>query len=118
MACDCSARHACDLRVYCDEYGAKQTRFKPAERPPWEEDMTHPLLVHEVGKCIRCSLCIRLSVHKEEPIGLAAVGRGSSKRPGPPHGSTWADALTISPEEYAASCPTGAISVHRKTVRK
>ncbi len=118
MACDCAARHDCSLREYCDDYEVKANRFKPTQRPVFVEDITHPEVVHEVGKCIRCAICIRLTEYNEEPVGLAAMGRGAEKHPSPPHGKTWADALTKNPRQYADNCPVGAISVYRKTLKR
>jgi len=113
MACDCAARHDCGLREHSDTYGAKSNRFKPATPIPYHVDVEHPEIAYDVGKCIRCTICIRLSELKNEPIGLAGMGRGIDKKPGPPTGKTWADALQKEPIDYCNLCPTAALS--RKT---
>jgi len=113
LACDCAAKDDCDLREHCDTYNVKANRFKPATPIPYFEDKTHTELTHDAGKCIRCSICVRLSAIKKEPIGLAALGRGIVKHPGPPTGKTWGDALQLKPKEYAYQCPTAAIALKR-----
>ena len=113
LACDCEAKHDCDLREHCDTYGAKPNRLKPLEPIPYFVDQTHPEIDHDPGKCIRCAICIRLSELKQEAVGLAPMGRGIEKRPGPPTGKTWAEALQKDPGDYCAQCPTAAISPKR-----
>jgi len=110
MACDCAAKHDCDLREHSDTYAVKANRFKPAVPIPYGPDYTHPDIEHDPGKCIRCAICVRLSAIKQEPVGLAALGRGIQKHPGPPTGKSWADALKKDPLDYSRHCPTGAIA--------
>ncbi len=113
LACDCAAKNDCDLRDHCDTYDVKASRFKPADPIPYFLDETHPLIAQDRGKCIRCAICVRLAALKKEPVGLAGMGRGITKHPGPPTGKTWADALQRDALDYCESCPTGAISEKR-----
>jgi hypothetical protein len=113
MDCDCARKDDCALRDWGWRLGANPRRWKSRKRPIFSEDRSHPLLVFEPEKCIRCGICIRLSEIKREPVGLSFIGRGERMLPSPPLGASFAEALTISPLDYAQHCPTAAIARKR-----
>ena len=91
----------------------RTTKTDGREEPPTFrvfEQMEHPQIVYESGKCIACGLCIRIAHREGEKLGLAFIGRGFDVRVGVPFGKSLAEALTKSALACAAACPTGALA--------
>jgi NADH dehydrogenase/NADH:ubiquinone oxidoreductase subunit G len=109
LHCDCRKRISCRLRVYAEEYGAEQGRFR-GERPRFERVMQHAEVVYEPGKCIKCGLCVRLAERAGEQLGLTFVGRGFTVRIGVPLNESLAHGLQKAAAECVAACPTGALA--------
>jgi len=110
LRCDCRKAATCKLRSYADAYGAKAATYRGSRRPFLLEDK-HPDLLFEPGKCISCGICLRITEKHHEALGLTFVGRGFDVRIAVPFNQSIAKGLTISPEEVAAACPTGALAL-------
>lgn len=108
LHCDCRQAHDCRLRDAAEAYGAKAGRFR-IPRPPVEQDRSHPKLIHEPGKCIRCGLCLQVARRAGERLGLAFVGRGHSMNVRVPFGDPLAQALDSCADEAAEVCPSGSL---------
>jgi ferredoxin len=108
LHCDCRQANDCRLRDAAEAYGAKANRFR-VRRPPFEQDRSHPHLIHEPGKCIRCGLCLQVARRAGERLGLAFVGRGHSMNVRVPFGDPLSQALSSSARECAEVCPSGAL---------
>jgi len=111
LHCDCRDVESCKLRLYADEYGAKQATFKGEERGAFRRICEHEDIIYEPGKCIKCGLCVRITAEEGEALGLAFQGRGFSTQVGVPFGDSLADALTKSAARCAEACPTGALAL-------
>jgi NADH dehydrogenase/NADH:ubiquinone oxidoreductase subunit G len=74
---------------------------------------THPEVVLEPGKCVKCGRCIRIGAARKEPLGLAFIGRGFEMTIGVPFGRPLSEALTVTAAECVAACPTGALAWKR-----
>ena len=75
MHCDCRKKDDCKLRIYSDEYQASQSRYFPKERNPVRKTFKNKPVVYEPEKCIKCSICVKLtSIYKEE-LGLTYIGK-------------------------------------------
>jgi len=109
LHCDCRKADACKLRRYAEAYGASPGRYQGTRRP-FEQDVRHPDVVYEPGKCISCGLCIQVAARAKEPLGLAFIGRGFNVRVGTPFSPTVADGLQKAAAECVAACPTGALA--------
>jgi len=72
--------------------------------------MQHEFLVYEPEKCIRCGLCIDITMQESEPLGLTYVGRGFDVRIGVPVSESIREALVYSGRKCVESCPTGALA--------
>ena len=114
LQCDCVARDDCKLRQYAVDYGAEVSQFK-GERRRFERDTSHPDIVYEPGKCIACSLCVRISTQEQDQVGMTFTQRGFTVRTGVPFGGAVADGLSHSAKECVAACPTGALTLRRAT---
>jgi ferredoxin len=109
LHCDCRKADACKLRDYCDAYSASPGRYHGTRRQ-FEQDVRHPDVVYEPGKCISCGLCIQIAARAKEPLGLAFIGRGFNVRVGTPFSQTVADGLQKAAADCVAACPTGALA--------
>lgn len=110
LHCDCRAVADCGLRIYADQLGAKQRRFRPLTRAPFRQVRQHVEVVYEPGKCIKCGLCVRITEAKGEALGLSFVGRGFDVHVGVPFGDALSAALTSAAYECVTACPTGALA--------
>jgi ferredoxin len=108
LHCDCRQAHSCNLRDASESLGAKRGAFR-AERPPLEQDHSHPDIIHEPGKCILCGNCLQVAEREGERLGIAFVGRGHQMRVKVPFDEPLAEALRTSGGACADVCPTGAL---------
>lgn len=109
LHCDCHAAHSCKLRDACEEYEVQTSRFK-VPRPMLEIDRSHPGILHEPGKCIRCGLCLQVAEKAGENLGIAFSGRGFDMRIKVPFGEPLSCALAQAGPACADVCPTAALS--------
>jgi len=110
MHCDCRKLDNCKLRNYTDEYKADRKKYAMGERKSLVKYFEHELLVYEPEKCIRCGLCIDITVKNKEITGLTFMGRGFDVRMRVPFNSPLSAGLTHTAVECVESCPTGALS--------
>jgi NADH dehydrogenase/NADH:ubiquinone oxidoreductase subunit G len=99
--------HTCALRKACEAYGVDTAGYR-AERPPVVLDRTHPDIVWEQGKCIRCGLCLQVAGAEGAKMGFAFVGRGFAMHLQLPGGN--AAGLGELALPCAKVCPTGALA--------
>jgi ferredoxin len=118
LRCDCRKPVSCKLRIYSEEYGASQSTYQKSDRELVTKKFTHPLIVYESEKCIRCGLCVDIGMVDNEKIGFTHVGRGFDVKIGIPFGRALADSLDESAEKCAFYCPTAAISIKDYEERK
>jgi hypothetical protein len=82
LHCDCRANKDCRLRVYSEEYGAKQNTFKINERPSFAKTDRSKVAIYEPGKCMKCGICVRITQNGGEKYGFTFVGRGFEVKAG------------------------------------
>lgn len=111
LHCDCRKPVSCKLRKYSDEYGAKQNRYKPAERGLAELLQEHPEIVIERGKCILCGICVQVARERGESLGVGFEQRGIRTQVAVPFGMSYAEGLKKAGVACALACPTGALSL-------
>ena len=109
LQCGCAGLEACRLRRVCIEYGVNPQRYKGA-RAAFQQDATHPEVVYEPGKCIKCGLCIQVALEQKEPLGLSFVGRGFNVKVAVPFHETLLKGLREAARQCAAACPTRALT--------
>ncbi len=110
LHCDCRKPESCRLRRYAELYGAKQSRYKAGERRPVEIVRHHAGVIYEPGKCIKCGICVKITEHSKEPLGLAFLNRGYDVVVGVPFDEPLDRGLTETAEACIRDCPTGALS--------
>lgn len=114
LHCDCRKLDDCRLREYCDEYGADRKKYASGERNVIIKHFDHEQVVYEPEKCIRCGLCIDITVKSGEATGLTFMQRGYDVRVNVPFNRPMSDALTHSAVACVESCPTGALSFKKR----
>jgi len=110
LHCDCRKLDNCKLRIYSDEYKADRKKYLLGNRKILSKHIQHNLVVYEPEKCIKCGLCVNITLQYKEKIGLAYAGRGFDVRITVPFGETVKEALITSAKECVEACPTGALA--------
>ncbi len=110
MSCGCRKSDCCGVRALATEYGADPYRFAGARRR-FAQDLSHPEIIYEPGKCIQCDACVRVAVQAGEPLGLSIVGRGFDVAVGVPFGRPLSEGLRTVARRSAEVCPTGALAL-------
>jgi len=108
MHCDCRKADDCKLRQYAQQYHARPTRYKGQKRR-FTQQLEHPQVIFEPGKCINCGLCIQIATDAKEALGLTFIGRGFDVRVAAPFGRSIAEGLKQTARQCANACPTGAL---------
>ncbi|MFP3902796.1 MAG: FAD-dependent oxidoreductase [Armatimonadota bacterium] len=114
LHCECAGLDKCRLRQWAMEYDADIRRFR-GERAKYRRDDTHPLVVYEPGKCIKCGLCVQIARREQESLGLTFIGRGFNVEIGTPFDAPLREAFGDIVVECAEACPTGALVLREKT---
>lgn len=110
MHCDCRKKDDCKLRIFSDQYNARQTRFNYEKRMPVRKISGHDLIIYEPEKCIKCGICVRISQKHKEKFGFTYIGRGFDVEIGAPFNTQLNEAFKETAEIVANACPTGAIA--------
>ena len=110
LHCDCRKADSCKLRQYSEQYAAKGTTYR-AGRRLFSQQVDHPEIIFEAGKCIDCGLCIQTAEKYREELGLSFIGRGFDVKVAVPFGKTLNAGLVLAGRDCAQVCPTGALSI-------
>ena len=109
LRCDCRKPQSCKLRQYAKEYEARSTRYQGPRRL-FAQQLQHPELIYESGKCINCGLCIQIAAEAGEKLGLTFIGRGFDVRVAVPFDRSIAEGLQNAASRCVEACPTGALA--------
>lgn len=110
LTCGCRKADCCLVRSLATEYGAEVYRFAGARRR-FSQDLSHPEIIYEPGKCISCDACVRIAAAAGEALGLAMIGRGFDVTVAVPFGKPLAEGLRKAAKRCAEACPTGALAL-------
>jgi formate dehydrogenase major subunit len=110
LSCNCRKADGCDLRRLATEYGVDPYRFL-GRRRRFEQDLSHPEIVYEPGKCIMCDACVRIAAEAGERLGLSITGRGFDVSVAVPFDQPLSAGLREAARRCAEVCPTGALAL-------
>jgi len=110
LTCGCRKQDSCLVRSLANEYGVDVYRFAGARRR-FSQDLSHPEIVYEPGKCISCDACVRIAAAAGETPGLAMIGRGFEVTVAVPFGKPLSAGLRHAAQRCAEACPTGALAL-------
>jgi NADPH-dependent glutamate synthase beta subunit-like oxidoreductase/ferredoxin len=110
LHCDCRKIDTCKLRNYSDEYKVDRRKYLIGQRNSMIKFDQHETIIYEPEKCIRCGLCIDITIKEKEPTGLAFFGRGFDVRMNVPFRQGMQTGLTHSANKCVEYCPTGALA--------
>jgi formate dehydrogenase major subunit len=110
LSCGCRKADCCLVRSLATEYDADVVRFA-GQRRRFSQDLSHPEIVYEPGKCISCDACVRIAAAAGEELGLAMIGRGFDVTVAVPFGRPLSEGLRQAAQRCAAACPTGALAL-------
>jgi ferredoxin len=111
MHCDCRKLESCKLRQYAGQYKIDRKKYQVRERKRMTRDVQHENVVYEPAKCIKCGLCIDITLKNNELTGLTYIGRGFDVRIDASLGTTLDKALTHTARRCVDTCPTGALAI-------
>lgn len=112
--CDCRKPDSCLLRIYAEEYGASQRRFRYGKRKEVQKIIRLGSVVYEPEKCIKCGICVRITAQQDEAFGFTFIGKGFDVQIGVPFDEGLNKALEKSVTLVCESCPTGALAAATK----
>ncbi len=110
LSCGCRAADGCSVRRWSTEYGVDPYRFA-GERRRFEQDLSHPEIIYEPGKCIMCGACVEVTSESGEVLGLEIVGRGFEVSVQVPFDEPLSEGLKRAARRCAEVCPTGALAL-------
>jgi NADPH-dependent glutamate synthase beta subunit-like oxidoreductase/ferredoxin len=110
LSCGCRKADCCLVRSLATEYDVDVYRFA-GQRRRFSQDLSHPEIVYEPGKCISCNACVRIAAAAGEELGLAMIGRGFDVAVAVPFGRPLSEGLRHAAQRCAAACPTGALAL-------
>ncbi len=110
LTCGCAKADCCLVRSLATEYEADTYRYA-GQRRRFSRDDSHLEIVYEPGKCINCSVCVRIAAADGETLGLATIGRGFEVAVGVPFGRPLAEGLVKTARRCAEACPSGALAL-------
>jgi NADH dehydrogenase/NADH:ubiquinone oxidoreductase subunit G len=110
LSCGCRKQDCCLVRTLANEYEVDVYRFAGARRR-FSQDLSHPEIVYEPGKCISCDACVRIAAAAGETLGLAMIGRGFDVTVAVPFGKPLSEGLRSAAQRCAEACPTGALAL-------
>jgi NADPH-dependent glutamate synthase beta subunit-like oxidoreductase len=110
LHCDCYAPLSCLLRKYATEYGVILPENPSLHRNIWKRDASHPEVVHEPAKCIKCGRCVRITENMGGAKGMSFMARGAETGVYPPFHIPIAEALGELAAACVQACPTGALA--------
>ncbi len=109
LECGCSATLYCLLKKYASQYSVSSA-YTSGNRENNPADRSHPNIILDNSKCIKCQRCIKTC---ENILGYSVLGlrnRGFVSAIIPEMDKKLAESTCISCGNCLDSCPTGAIS--------
>ncbi len=105
----CAANGRCELQRLAWEVGLDHVR-REGRRPAARVDASRPRFLHDPGRCVLCTRCVRVCSELEGAGTLGVAGRGARSRITFDSGARWADSSTCTDcARCVEACPVGAL---------
>jgi len=108
LECGCQVNQTCDLRKYATEYQVNVDLFI-GDKNKHPIDESHPFILRDANKCIKCGRCVRICAEVQGPGVLGYIYRGFTSFVAPEFG----ESLTLTTCESCGKCievcPVGAL---------
>ncbi len=101
MSCGCRKAVGWLLRRYAAEYDVDP--YDSGERREFSQDLTHPEIIYQPGKCIASAV--------QEELGVSIIGRGFDVAMAVPFDEPLSEGLRQVARRCAEACPTGALAL-------
>jgi len=109
IECGCDVNKTCKLRKYATDYDAIATRFiGEINKHPIDE--THPFILRDPNKCIKCGRCVRTCLEIQGVGALGFIYRGFGTLVAPEFGESLLKTSCESCGKCIDVCPVGALS--------
>ena len=108
LECGCQDLDECELRTHSTRYGLGESRFK-GDYSPGQLDYSHPFVLREPNKCIKCGRCIRTCIEVQGVGAWGFVNRGFGATVEPTFQKPLDETECESCGQCVNACPTGAL---------
>ncbi len=109
LECGCQKNESCALRQYGTEYDVEVALFS-GEKNQHPIDHTHPFILRDENKCIKCGRCVRICTEVQGPGVLGYMYRGFTSIVAPEFGESLTNTTCESCGKCIEVCPVGALS--------
>jgi formate dehydrogenase major subunit len=110
LSCGCRKADCCKVRFLATEYDVDPYHYAGTRRR-FSQDLSHPEIIYEPGKCIMCDVCVRIAADAGEALGVSIIGRGFDVTVAAPFGQTISDGLRKTALQCVEACPSGALAL-------
>ncbi len=108
LECGCQVNETCDLRKYATEHNIEIKLFE-GEKNKHPIDHTHPFILRDPNKCIKCGRCVRICAEVQGPGVLGYIYRGFTNYVAPEFGESLTNTTCESCGKCIEVCPVGAL---------
>ena len=108
LECGCQVNETCSLRKYATEYEIDADMFAGGKNKH-PIDNTHPYILRDANKCIKCGRCVRICAEVQGPGVLGYIYRGFASYVAPELGETLTNTTCESCGKCIEVCPVGAL---------
>ncbi|MBN2460594.1 MAG: FAD-dependent oxidoreductase [Candidatus Cloacimonetes bacterium] len=108
LECGCQVNTTCKLRQYATAYDIQPDLFRGTKNKH-PIDQTHPFILRDPNKCIKCGRCVRICAEVQGPGVLGYIYRGFPSYVAPEFGESLKNTTCESCGKCIEVCPVGAL---------
>jgi len=109
LECGCQVNETCALREYSTEYQINPDLFI-GDKNKHPIDHSHPFILRDANKCIKCGRCVRICTEVQGPGVLGYIYRGFASYVAPEFGESLTNTSCESCGKCIEVCPVGALT--------